>query len=98
MNIDNTIISCVLNFGAKSWWAHNQLRDLGKHVEARREERRNILSDLETMRSALYIPVGSALATCNSREWISLIPLLLLLASCRSAGDGLMPLSLIAPL
>ncbi len=58
MNIDNTTIYRVLNFGAKSWWAHKQLRDMGKHVEARREERRNILSDLETVRSALYILVG----------------------------------------
>ena len=58
MNIDNTTIYRVLNFGAKSWWAHQRLRDIGKHVEARREERRNILSDLETVRSALYILVG----------------------------------------
>ena len=58
MNIDNTTIYRVLNFGAKSWWAHKQLRDMGKHVEARREERRNIVSDLETVRSALYILVG----------------------------------------
>ena len=58
MNIDNTTIFRVLNFGAKSWWAHKQLRDMGKHVEARREERRNILRDLETVRSALYILVG----------------------------------------
>jgi len=58
MNIDNLTIYHVLNFGAKSWWAHQQLRDMGKHVEARREECRNILSDLETVRSALYILVG----------------------------------------
>jgi len=58
MNIDNTTIYRVLNFGTKSWWAHKQLRDMGKHVEARREERRNILSDLATVRSALYILVG----------------------------------------
>lgn len=58
MNIENTTIYRVLNFGAKSWWAHKQLRDMGKHVEARREERRSILSDLETVRSALYILVG----------------------------------------
>jgi hypothetical protein len=58
MNIDNTTIYRILNFGAKSWWAHKQLRDLGKHAEARREERRNILSDLVTVRSALYILVG----------------------------------------
>jgi len=58
MNIDNTTIYRVLNFGAKSWWAHQRLRDVGKQVEARREERRSILSDLETVRSALYILVG----------------------------------------
>ncbi len=58
MNIDNTTIYRILNFGAKSWWAHKQLRDMGKHVEARHEERRNILDDLETVRSALYILVG----------------------------------------
>jgi hypothetical protein len=58
MNIDNTTIYRVLNFGAKSWWAHQELRNIGKHAEARREERRNILSDLETVRSALYILVG----------------------------------------
>jgi hypothetical protein len=58
MNIDNTTLYRVLNFGAKSWWAHRRLRDMGKHVEARREERRNILSDLATVRSALYILVG----------------------------------------
>jgi hypothetical protein len=58
MKIDNTTIYRVLNFGAKSWRAHQQLRDMGKHVEARREERRNILSDLDTLRSALYILVG----------------------------------------
>jgi hypothetical protein len=58
MNIDNTTIYRVLNLGAKSWWTHKQLRDMGKHVEARREERRNILSDLATVRSALYILVG----------------------------------------
>lgn len=58
MNIDKTTIYRILNFGAKSWWAHKQLRDMGKHVEARREERRNILDDLETVRSALYILIG----------------------------------------
>jgi hypothetical protein len=31
---------------------------MGKHIEARREERRSILSDLATVRSALYILVG----------------------------------------
>ena len=58
MNIDNTTIYRVLNFGAKSWWAHQQLRNMGKCAEARREERRNILSDLKTVRSALYMLVG----------------------------------------
>lgn len=58
INIDNMTSYHVLNFGAKSWWAHQQLRNMGKHAEARREERRNILSDLETVRSALYILVG----------------------------------------
>ena len=58
MNIDNATIYRILNFGAKSWWAHRRLRDLGKQIEARREERRNILSDLETVRSAQYILVG----------------------------------------
>lgn len=58
MNIDNTTIYRILNFGAKSWWANKQLRDMGKHVEARREERRDILSDLGTVRSALYTLVG----------------------------------------
>ena len=58
MNIDNITLYRVLNFGAKSWWAHRRLRDMGRHAEARREERRNILSDLATVRSALYILVG----------------------------------------
>ncbi len=53
MNIDNTTIYRILNFGAKSWWAHKRLHDMGKHVEARHEERRNILDDLETMRLPL---------------------------------------------
>ena len=56
--INNTTIYKILDFGARTWWAHKQLRDMGKHVEARREERRNILSDLATVRSALYILVG----------------------------------------
>ena len=58
MNIDNTVIYRILNFGAKSWWAHRQLREMGKPMEARREERRNILSDLKTVRSALYMLIG----------------------------------------
>lgn len=58
MKVDNTTIYSILNFGAKSWWAHRQLHDMGKHVEARREERRSILSDLATVRAALYVLVG----------------------------------------
>jgi len=58
MNIDTTTIYRILNFGAKSWWAHQRLHDMGRHTEARREERRSILSDLKTVRSALYILVG----------------------------------------
>jgi hypothetical protein len=58
MNIDNTIIYRILNFGARSWWAHQRLRDMGKYVEARRDERLNILRNLATVRSALYILVG----------------------------------------
>jgi hypothetical protein len=58
LNIDNTTIYRILNFGAKSWWAHQRLHDMGRHTEARREERRSILSDLKTVRSALYILVG----------------------------------------
>jgi hypothetical protein len=58
MKVDNTTIYRILNFDAKSWWAHRQLRDMGKHVEARREERRSILSDLATVRAALYVLVG----------------------------------------
>lgn len=58
MNIDNTTIYRILNFGAKSWWAHHRRRHMGKYVEARRDERRNILSDLATVQSALYILVG----------------------------------------
>ena len=42
MNIDNTVTYRVLNFGAKSWWAHQRLREMGKQVEGRREERRGI--------------------------------------------------------
>ena len=60
------------------------------------EERRNILRDLETVPSVLCIPVGSALATCNSKKWTSPIPLWLLLAFFRAAGDGVMPLAVIA--
>src|SRR5512141_630947 len=58
MNIDNTTIYRILNFGAKSWWAHRRLRETGNQSAARREERRSILSDLATVRSALYILVG----------------------------------------
>ena len=58
MNINNSTIYRILNFGAKSWWAHKQLRDMGKIAEARREERRNILDDLKTVCSALYILVS----------------------------------------
>ena len=58
INIDNTTIYRVLNFGAKSWWAHQRLRDMGKQIRARREERGNILSDLEIVRFALYILIG----------------------------------------
>ncbi len=58
MNIDNTTIYRILNFGAKSWWAHRRLRETGNQLAARREERRSILSDLATVRSALYILVG----------------------------------------
>ena len=58
MNIDNTVTYRVLNFGAKSWWAHQRLREMGKQVEGRREERRNIRSDLETVRLGLHILVG----------------------------------------
>ena len=58
MNIDNTTIYRIMNYEAKCWWAHRRLRDMGKSVEARRYERRSILSDLATVRSALYILVG----------------------------------------
>ena len=44
--INNTIIYKILDFGARTWWAHKQLRDLGKDVEARRAERRAGLRDL----------------------------------------------------
>ena len=58
MNIDNTTIYRVLNFGAKSWWGHQQLRNMGRCAEARSEEHRSVLSDLNTVRSALYMLVG----------------------------------------
>jgi hypothetical protein len=56
--INNTTIYKILDFGARTWWAHKQLRDLGKDLEARRAERRAILDDLETVRSALYVMIG----------------------------------------
>jgi hypothetical protein len=48
----------LLNFGTKSWWAHRQLRDQGKHTEARQAERRDILSDVNTLRQAQYVLVA----------------------------------------
>jgi len=48
----------LLNFGTKSWWAHRQLRDQGKYTEARRAERRDILSDVNTLRQAQYVLIA----------------------------------------
>jgi hypothetical protein len=48
----------ILNFGTKNWWAHRQLRDQGKHIEARRGERRDILSDVGTLRKARFVLIG----------------------------------------
>jgi hypothetical protein len=48
----------ILNFGAKCWWAHRQLRGQGKHIEARRAERRDILGDVDTLRKAQYIVIA----------------------------------------
>jgi len=48
----------ILNFGAKNWWAHRQLRDQGKDAEARRGERRDILSDINTLRKAQYLLIA----------------------------------------
>jgi hypothetical protein len=38
MNIDSTTSDRIFNFVVKSCWVHQQLRDMGKHVEAGREE------------------------------------------------------------
>jgi hypothetical protein len=48
----------ILNFGTKGWWAHRQLREQGKHIEARRAERRDILGDVDTLRKAQYIVIA----------------------------------------
>jgi hypothetical protein len=48
----------ILNFGTKCWWAHQQLRGQGKHAEARRAERRDILGDIDTLRKAQYIVIA----------------------------------------
>lgn len=48
----------LLNFNAQNWWAHRRLRGQGYKMEARREERRAILSDLETIRKAQYVLVS----------------------------------------
>ena len=55
---NNFIIYSILNLGTKSWWAHRQLRNLGKHKEARRAERRDILSDVVTLRQAQYVLIA----------------------------------------
>ena len=52
------IIYRLLNFGTKSWWARRQLRDQGKHTEARRAERRDILSNVVTLRQAQYVLIA----------------------------------------
>jgi hypothetical protein len=48
----------ILNFGTKGWWAHRRLREQGKHTEARRAERRDILGDVDTLRKAQYIIIA----------------------------------------
>ena len=57
-NTNSFTIYQILNFGAKTWWAHQQLRDRGKHAEARRAERRDIRSDVDTLRKAQYILIA----------------------------------------
>lgn len=52
------IIYRLLNFGTKGWWAHRQLRVQGKHTEARRVERRDIVSNVVTLRQAQYVLIA----------------------------------------
>jgi hypothetical protein len=52
------ILYRLLNFGAKTWWAHRQLRNQGKHTDARRAERRDILDDVDALRKAQYLLIA----------------------------------------
>lgn len=57
-NTNSFTIYQILNFVAKTWWAHHQLRYQGQYTEARRAERHDILSDVDTLRKAQYILVA----------------------------------------
>ena len=43
----------ILDDSARSWWYHRQLREQGKHQEARRCERRAILDKVRVLRECL---------------------------------------------
>ena len=43
----------ILDDSARDWWYHRQLREQGKHQEARRHERRAILDNVRVLRECL---------------------------------------------
>lgn len=59
INVSINTIYQMLDFNARSWWAHADLRKCGKVIEARKAERQSIKNDLETVRKAQYILVSN---------------------------------------
>jgi len=53
-----TVIYKKLNHHAKTWWYHMELRENGKHIEARTKERFSIKSSLATIRRAVLMTIG----------------------------------------
>lgn len=69
----NTIILRVLRGEAKSWWAHQDLRNAGKTKEAQARERQSIRHQTDTIRKTLasnnaYISCGRGGTTIHAKN------------------------------
>lgn len=56
----------ILDESTQSWWYHRQLREQGKHQEARRCERRAILDNVRVLRECLE---NGGYATNSRHAW-----------------------------
>jgi len=68
-----TKLYAILNAHAKRWWYHDMLRRQGKHQEARRSEREDILETVARLRQVIagggFLTVGRGGWTLHIGEW-----------------------------